>query len=169
MMENIESRAFKAREHAQDSPAVFRVLLHERVFFRFETPRLAEDGIRDAYFTYVVQERGDFQILQRGFFQAQFQSDAHTPFRQPGAVHAGVEVFQVKELVESADDGIAKRGSLFLELLDAKQIRRPDGGRVHSERRNLLVRHGGYQQNKKQVPEPEPGVEPELFTQAETA
>src|SRR5437762_8342791 len=109
MMENIESRAFEAREHAQHSPAILGVFFHERILFRVETLRLAENGIRDAHFTDVVQERGNFEILKFGFFQAQFPSDAHTPFRQPGAVHAGVEIFQVEELVEGADDRTAKR------------------------------------------------------------
>jgi hypothetical protein len=58
---------------------------------------------------------------------------------------------------------------LFLKLLDAKQIRRLDGRSIHGERRNLVVRHNRYQQNKKQEPESELGGEPEPFTQAETA
>jgi len=107
---------FETREHAQHSPAVLGVFFHERVFLRVETLRLAEDGIRDAYFTDVMQERGNFEILKFGFFQAQFLSDAHTPFRQPGAVHARVEIFQVKELVERTDDRSAKRRSLFLRV-----------------------------------------------------
>ena len=70
MMENIESGALETWKHAQHRPAVFGVFFHERIFFRVETPRLAEDGIRDAYFTDVVQERGNFEILKLGFFQA---------------------------------------------------------------------------------------------------
>lgn len=167
MMENIESRAFEAWKHAQDSPAVLGVFFHERILFRVETLRLAENGIRDAHFTDVVQERGNFEILKFGFFQAQFLSDAHTPFRQPGAVHAGVEIFQVEELVEGADDRTAKRGSLCFELLDAERLPRREGRGTFHGRRNVVVRHRSYQHNRMQ--EPEPDVEPELFTQAETA
>jgi hypothetical protein len=119
-MENIESSALEAREHAQHGPAVLGVLLHEGIFFGVEAPGLAKDGIRDADFTDVVQKRGNFEILKLGFLQAQFLPDAHTPFRQPSAVDAGVEIFQVEELIEGADDGIAERGRLFFELLDAK-------------------------------------------------
>ena len=169
MMENIESRAFEAREHAQHSPAILGVFFHERILFRVETLRLAENGIRDAHFTDVVQERGNFEILKFGFFQAQFPSDAHTPFRQPGAVHAGVEIFQVEELVEGADDRTAKRGSLCFELLDVERLPRREGRGTFHGRGNVVVRHCRYQQSKRQVPEPEPDVEPELFTQAETA
>ncbi len=102
-------------------------------------------------------------------YSAQFLADAHPPLRQPGAVHAGVEVFQVEELVEGADDRIAKRGSLFLKLLDAERLQRPERrGTLHG-RWNLVIRHCSYKQSKKQEPEPEPDVEAELFTQAETA
>ena len=90
MMENIKSGALEAWKHAQDSPAVLGVFSHECVFFRVQTLRLEEDGIRDANFTNVVQERGNFEILKLGFFQAQFSSDTHAPFRQPRTVHAGI-------------------------------------------------------------------------------
>ena len=81
---------------------------------------------------------------------------------------AGVEIFQVEELIERTDDRIAKRGNLLFELFDAKRFQRPRGqGALHG-RRNLVIRHCSYQQNKRQEPEP-PEVELELFTQAETA
>src|SRR5260370_17338485 len=164
MMENIESRAFKAWEHAQHSPAVLRVLLHQCILFRLETPSLAEDRVRDAYFTDVVQERGNLQFLKLGFFQAQLHSDAHAPFRQPGAVHAGVEVFQIKKLVEGADDRITKRGSLFLELFDAERLQRPESRGTLHERWNLVVRHCVYHHNKSH--DPAPDLDPYPFTHA---
>jgi hypothetical protein len=170
VMENIEGRALETGEHAQHSPAVFGVFFHERIFIWIETARFSEDGIRDAHFTDVVQERGNLEILKLGFFEAQFLADAHTPFRQPGAVYAGIQILEIEELVKGADDGSAKRGSLFLKLLDAERLQRPRSrGALHG-RWNLAVGHWRYQQSKKQLPEPpEPEVEPELFTQAETA
>ena len=78
-------------------------------------------------------------------------------------MHAGVEVLKIEELIEGANDGIAESGSLFFELLDAKQIRRPEGRGTLDKRRNLIIRHCRYQQNQEQEPEPE------LFTQAEIA
>ena len=169
MMQDIKSGALETREHAEHSPTVLAVFFHERVFLRIEALGLAEDGIRDAYLADVMQERGNLEILKVGFFQAQFLSDAHTPFREPGAVDAGVKILQVEELIERADDRIAKRGNLLFELFDAERFRRPKGRETLRGRRNLVNRgHCSYQQNKKQEPEP-PEVEPELFTQAETA
>ena len=169
MMENIKSGALETREHAEHSPAVLAVFFHERVFLRIELLGFAEDGIRDAYFADVVQEGGNLEILKLGLFQAQFLSDAHTPFGETGAVDAGVEIFQVKKLIERTDDRITKRGNLLFELFDAKRFQRPGGQGPLRERRNLVIRHCSYQQSKKQEPEPDPDVEPELFTQAETA
>jgi hypothetical protein len=56
---------------------------------------------------------------------------------------------------------------LFLKLLDAERLQRPERRGTLAERWNLVVRHCCYQQNKKQGPGP--GVEPELLSQAETA
>jgi hypothetical protein len=52
-------------------------------------------------------------------------------------------------------------------LFDAERLQRPERRGTLHERWNLVVRHDSYQQNKKQ--EPEPDVDPEPFTQAETA
>jgi hypothetical protein len=116
-----------------------------------------------------VEKRGNFEILKLGFFQAQFLPDTHTPFRQARAVDAGVEIFQVEELIEGANDRIAERSRLLFELLDAKRLQRAGRRGTLHRRWNLVIRHCSYKQNKKQPPEPEPDVEPELFTQAETA
>ena len=167
MMEYIKSRTLETREHAQHGPAVLGVFFHERVFIRIEASGLAKDGIRDSYFADVVQERGNLEILKFGLFQAQFLSDAHTPFREPSAVDAGIEILQVEQLIERTDDRIAKRGNLLFELFDAKRFQRPGRG-IFRGRRNLVIRHCSYQQSKRQEPEP-PEVEPELLTQAETA
>ena len=69
VMENIKSRAFKAREHTQYRPAIFRMPFHQGVFFRIETRRLSENGIRDSHFADVVKERCNFEVLKLGFFQ----------------------------------------------------------------------------------------------------
>src|SRR5216684_2469966 len=143
-MENIEGRAFETGEHAQHSPAVLGMFFHERILFGVETSGLAEDGIRDTYFADVVQERGNFEILKLGFFEAQFLADAHTPFRQPGAVDAGIQILEIEELVESADDGSAKRGGLFLKLLDAQRLQRPESRGALRGRWNLAVGHCRY-------------------------
>jgi hypothetical protein len=58
---------------------------------------------------------------------------------------------------------------LFLKLLDAERLQRPERRGTLVERWNLVVRHCCYQQNKKQGLGPGAGVEPELFSQAETA
>src|SRR5882672_11421086 len=86
-------------------------------------------------------------------------------------MHAGVEVFQIEELIEGTNDGVAEGGSLLFESLNPERIQRPQGPGSLRERWNLVVRHCSYQQSKRQEPEPEPEpeLEPELFTQAEIA
>src|SRR5207244_1114500 len=121
---------------------------NKSILTRNKTIGLAEDGIRDAYFANVVQERGNLEILKLGFLQAQFLPDTHTPFRKPGAMHTGIEVFQVEELIERADDRIAKRGNLLFELLDPERLQRPEGRRTVRGRRNLVIRHCSYRQSK---------------------
>ena len=98
---------------------------HEGVLVGIETPGLAEDGVWDADLAYVVEQRGHFQILKLGFLQAEFLADAHAPLREASAVDAGVEILEIEELIESADDGIAERGRLLFELLDAERLERP--------------------------------------------
>jgi len=104
MMEDIEGGALKTRKHAQHGPAVFGVLLHQFIFGCVQTARLAKNCVRDANFADVVEKRGDFKILERRFFEAEFLSYAHAPFREARAVHSGIEILQIKQLVEGADD-----------------------------------------------------------------
>src|SRR5258708_9563522 len=167
VMENIESRALEAGEHAQNGPSIFGVFFHQGVFVRIEAVGFAEDCIGDANFTDVVKERGHFEILKFGFLQAEFLADAHAPFRKASAVHTGVEVLEIEKLIEGAEDRIAGRRRLFFQLLDAERLERSVYRGSFRGRWCLVVRHWSYQQNKRHVPEPD--EEPELFTQAETA
>ena len=167
MMENIESRALEAGEHAQNGPSIFGMFFHQGVFVRIEAIGFAENGIGDTHFADVVKERGHFEILKFGFLQAEFLADAHAPFRQAGAVHSCGEVFKIEKLIESADYRIAERGRLFFQLLDAERLERSVYRDSFRGRWYLVVRHWSYLQNKRHVPEPD--EEPELFTQAETA
>ena len=82
-------------------------------------------------------------------------------------MNAGIEILEIEQLIEGANDGIAESGSLLFESLNPERIQRPQGRGSLCERWNLVVRHCSYQQSKEQGPEPE--VEPEPFTQAETA
>ena len=141
VVENIERRAFEAGEHAQNGPAIFGVLFHEVVFIRVEAPGLAEDGVRNAHFADIVKERGHFEILKLGFLKAEFLADTHSPFREASAVDAGVEILEIEELIESADDGIAERGGLFFELLDAERLQRSGYEGSFQERWSLVIRH----------------------------
>ena len=56
---------------------------------------------------------------QQALVQPQLLSDAHGPFRQARAVHAGVEVLEVQHLVERADGRLARRRQLLLQLAHA--------------------------------------------------
>src|SRR5882724_618112 len=141
-MKNIESGALEARKHPQHGPAVFGMLFHQGVFVGVETAWFAQDCIRDADFADVVQESGNFEVLQLGFFEAEFLADAHTPFRKAGAVDAGVEILQIEKLIERADDGIAESGGLLFELFDAKRLQ-PQGSRESVRGSwSLVARHG---------------------------
>jgi hypothetical protein len=167
VVENIEGRPFETGEHAQNGPAIFGMFFHQGIFVRVETTGLSENCVRDADFTDVVEERGHFEILKLGFLEAEFLTDAHAPFREASAVYSGVEVLEIEELIEGADDGIAERRRLFFKLLDAERLQRRRNLETFRGRWNLVIRHWSYQQNSRQVPEPD--EEPELFTQAETA
>ncbi len=68
-MKNIKSRAFEAREHAQYGPAVFRMLFHQRAFFRIKTRRLSENGIWNSHFADIMEKSSNFKVLQFGLFQ----------------------------------------------------------------------------------------------------
>jgi hypothetical protein len=167
MMENIEGRALEAGEHAQNGPAVFGMFFHQGIFVRVETTGLAENRVRDTDFTDVVEERGHFEILKLGFLEAEFLANAHAPFREASAVHSGIEILEIEKLIEGADDGIAERRRLFFKLLDAERLQRRRNRETFRGHWNLVIRHWSYQQNNRQVPEPD--EESELFTQAETA
>lgn len=107
VVKNIESRALKSWKHAKNRPAILGVFFHKRVFFRVEAAGLAKDGVGYAHFADIVKESRNFKILKSGFFKAEFLPNAHSPFRQARAMYSGIEILQVEELVESADDGIA--------------------------------------------------------------
>src|SRR2546426_8623198 len=49
-----------------------------------------------AHFANIVEKRGNFQVLQFRFFQAELLSDAHAPFREARAVNPGIEIFQIR-------------------------------------------------------------------------
>jgi len=47
-------------------------------------------------------EAAQLQVLEFRFFQTELLTDAHTPFREARAVHAGIEILQVEKLVKRA-------------------------------------------------------------------
>src|SRR3989442_12888163 len=105
------------------------------------------------------------RFLEFWFFEAKLLPHAHAPFRQASAVHSGIEVFQIQQLVKSADHRAAQGRKLLLDLLDAQRIRCPVKNRVHDEHRSWAGRHSNYQHNRRH----EPDVELELFAHAEMA
>jgi hypothetical protein len=78
-------------------------------------------------------------------------------------VDAGIEILRSRSWLK------AQITELFFELFNAEGLQRLGGRATLHECWNLIVRRCTYQQSNKQVPEPEVDVEPELFTQAETA
>ena len=167
VVENIERGAFESGEHAQNRPAVFGMLFHKGVFIRVEAPRLSQDGVWNSHFADIVEKGGNFQILEFRFFQAEFLADAHAPFREARAMHAGVEILQIQKLVEGTDHRATQRGDLLFDLFDADGVWRPGYTGGYAKKRWVLGEHGSYKQSNRHEPEVE--VELELFTQAETA
>src|SRR5439155_260411 len=96
---------------------------------------------RYADFANVVEKCRDFKILKCGSFEAELLADAHAPFSQTCAMDSGVEIFQVKELIECADHGAAQRRGLLFQLLDSEGLRRHKKRGASRRRRNLTLQH----------------------------
>ena len=103
VMQYVETCSLETRKEPSHRPAVFGVLLHERVLFYGKTTRLSQDRVGNSDLPDVMEQRGNFNILEDAFFHAELLSDAHGPFGKPGTVVSGVEVLQIQELVEGAD------------------------------------------------------------------
>ena len=141
------------------------MFFHQGIFAFVEASGLFQNRVRNSNLTDVVEKRSDLQVLEFWFFEAKLLPHAHAPFRQASAVHSGIEIFQIQQLVKSADHRAAQGRKLLLDLLDAQRIQCPVKNRVHDEHRSWAGRHSDYQHNKRH----EPDVELELFTHAEIA
>src|SRR3989442_9046810 len=125
VMQNEEARPLQAGKKADHSPAIFRVLLHEGVLIRSQATWLFENGVRHSNLADVVKQRGHPDIPENAVFQSKLLGDAYTPFRQPGAVVSGVEVFQIQQLVEGTHQRIMHGEQLLFQLLYAQSVRGP--------------------------------------------
>jgi len=144
MVEDEKAGAFEAGKTAKDSPTEFRMTLDDRVFFVGEASGLVEDAVGNADFADVVKESAHFDVRHGAFGNAKLARDAESPFGEAGAVDAGIQVAQIEELVEGANEGVAKVVRVGLELLDA-QFRFAKGGR-EPERRQFRggLEYGGH-------------------------
>src|SRR5437870_958226 len=140
MMQDKVTGVLQAGKVPQNSPAVFRVFLDQRVFFFGQAAGLPQDRIGNTHFANVVQKGGHFDVVQAFFLDTKFLSDAHRPLGQPGAMHPGVEILQIQKLVEGADKRSAQVAELLLEFVDLQW--RPETTRGSSESERGSGSHG---------------------------
>ena len=65
MMQDEEADAFKAGNHTQGAPPVFRMLVNDQAFLGSESTRLMKYGVRDSDFAEIMQQRGSLNVLLR--------------------------------------------------------------------------------------------------------
>jgi hypothetical protein len=70
VVKGVETGFVQAWKQAQNRPAVFRMLVHQRPLFVGEFAFFFQDGVRDADFSDVVEKSGDFQLMQVDFLNA---------------------------------------------------------------------------------------------------
>ena len=80
---------------------------------------LFENRIGHANLADVMQKRGDLNLVGVLFRNVHLARDAKRPLRQPRAVNASVEILQIEQLVERADQRVAEREMLLLQFLDS--------------------------------------------------
>src|SRR6266446_3403361 len=94
---------------------------------RGERSGFLENRVGNADLADVMQQRGDFYLVQAVFWDVQFSRHPNRPLCQPSTMDAGAEVLQVKQLVEGADHRVAERGVMLFQFLDAHQQQRSFG------------------------------------------
>ncbi len=82
---------------------------------------LVENGVGDSDFADVVKERCNFEIGEARFVHSHFAGHVERPFRQARAVNACVQILQVEQLIQRADQRSAQSGELLLHFFDAQR------------------------------------------------
>src|ERR1700676_1919320 len=108
--------------------------INECAFFGSEKSRLLENSVGYANLSNVVEQRRDLNLIHPLFRNLHLAGYAKGPLRQSGAVHAGVDVFQVQHLVKRADQRITKCEMLLLQFLHSEE-----------QTRHILIRIYGCQ------------------------
>src|SRR5688572_17939246 len=136
MVKNEQADALEAWHHAKDCPPVLGMLLDNLKLLLRQPRRFPEDVIRRSDLTDVVQDCRDLEVTQCRVVKAEVPSDAHRPFGEPRRMNAGVQVLQIEQLIERANDGRTHGKELPLELLDAQVRRTPRRDGRHHRRRS---------------------------------
>ena len=76
VVEGIEASLLKARKQAQDRPAILRMFVHQLAFVIRQLTFLFQDRVGNADFADVVQQGGDFKLIQIGLRNSQLARDA---------------------------------------------------------------------------------------------
>jgi len=116
------------------------------------------------HFADVMEQGGHFKILKLGFTEAEFLSDAQAPSARRVLCTPVLRSFKSRSWLNAQITELRSAAACSSSCLMRRDSSARWKGTVQ-RRWNGATGHGSYRQNNKQVPD----VEPELFTQAETA
>ena len=95
--------------------------IDEYALLSCERAILLQYGIGHADLANIMQQSGDFHLIQMFFRNIQFACDSNRPLGQTRAVDARADVLQVQQLIECADQGVASGLWDDASLRDRKQ------------------------------------------------
>src|SRR5712691_8315201 len=104
MMEHEQARPLELREQPDNRPAVLRVLLHQRPLLVGEPGGTLQHRVGNPHLADVVQQRGQFDVTQAFPTDAEVPRHADAPLGEPRAVEAGVQILEIQQLIEGADE-----------------------------------------------------------------
>ena len=85
-------------------------------------PGLVEDVVWNADFANVVQQGAHLELVHVAFGDAEVARHQQPPLRQTSAVKAGIQVTQVEQLIEAADEAAVQLADLVLQIFDLKLL-----------------------------------------------
>src|SRR5260370_25743871 len=95
VMQDVQACQLQPGQYPENCPAVFRMLLHQRVLILVQTSGLVQDRIGYAYLADIVQERGHFDVMQARLFDAHLLSNTDGPLGASRAVNPRAQVLRV--------------------------------------------------------------------------
>lgn len=96
-------------------------------------PFFFQDRVGHSDLADVVQQGGDLYLIRGLLGNVHFAGDADGPLSKARAVYTGADVFEIEQLIEGADHGIAEGELLLFQFLDAEQEFRCFESRINDE------------------------------------